>query len=360
MAQMPRKKTLLLTGGAGFIGSHLATMLVTQTDWHVINLDKLTYAGNLSSLDDILAHPQHVFVHGDICDAQLLQHLFSLHEPSAVLHLAAETHVDRSIDESSAFISSNVCGTHILLEATLQAWRTWLPAQKAEFRFLHVSTDEVLGSLAESDPPFTETTSYAPRSPYSATKAASDHLVRAWNHTYGLPTMISHSSNNYGPRQFPEKLIPLAILKMLHRQPIPLYGAGHQIRDWLHVIDHCRALISLLESGRSGETYLIGSGQETRNRDLLLQLCSAMDEIAPRADGSPHHSTVIHVADRPGHDERYAIDPGKIQSSVVWKPLIDLATGLSSTIQWYLDNTSWWQEILKKSHALQRHGNPPT
>jgi dTDP-glucose 4,6-dehydratase len=358
MAQMPRKKTLLLTGGAGFIGSQFATMLVSQTDWHVINLDKLTYAGRLSSLKDVISHPRHHFVHGDICDAQLLQHLFAEYQPSSVLHLAAETHVDRSIDGSSPFLTSNVCGTHILLEAVLQAWRTWPPKQKAEFRFLHISTDEVHGSLSENDPPFTETTNYAPRSPYSATKAASDHLVRAWHHTYGLPTLISHSSNNYGPRQFPEKLIPLAILKMLHGQPIPLYGDGHHIRDWLHVMDHCRALISLLESGSIGETYLIGSGQETRNRDLLFQLCASMDEIAPRPDGNPHHTTITRVADRPGHDERYAIDPQKIKNSIAWKPSIDLATGLSSTIQWYQENTSWWQEILDTNHALQRHGHP--
>jgi dTDP-glucose 4,6-dehydratase len=349
--------TVLITGGAGFIGSNLVMHLLEHSDWHIVNLDALTYAGNLDAWGDWRAHPRHQFAHGSILDAALVKQLMEQHRPSAVLHLAAESHVDRSIDGPSAFVQTNVCGTAILLEQCLHHWQTLPLAEKTSFRFIHLSTDEVHGSLAPDDAPFTESTRYAPRSPYAATKAAADHLVRAWHHTYGFPTIVANASNNYGPRQFPEKLIPLAIVKMLRDEPIPLYGDGSQIRDWLHVHDHCRALHAILERGKCGESYVIGSGVETSNRDLLHQLCALMDEMAPRPDGSTHTTTITSVTDRPGHDQRYAIDATHIRNHLAWQPQHNLSNGLRSTLAWYLNHTAWWQSILDQRYHLQRFGS---
>jgi len=348
--------TVLITGGAGFIGSNLVMHLLRQSDWHIVNLDALTYAGNLEAWDDFFTHPRHHFVHGNITDAALLQHLLQEHRPQAVIHLAAESHVDRSIDGPSVFVQTNVCGTAILLEQCLHYWQKLTVPNQTIFRLLHLSTDEVHGSLSPDDPPFTESTRYAPRSPYSATKAAADHLVRAWHHTYGFPCLVANASNNYGPRQFPEKLIPLAIVKMLQGEPIPLYGDGSQIRDWLHVHDHCRALHQILEHGEVGKSYVIGTSIETTNRSLLHTLCELMDEMHPRGDRRSHKESITPVSDRPGHDQRYAVDASYLRNTLRWHPQFDLTQGLRETIAWYLDHPLWWQNILTNRYAMERLG----
>lgn len=344
-------QNILITGGAGFIGSALVRFLLEKTTATLINLDALTYAGNLASFADIETHPRYRFVHGDINDAPLLADLLSKHRPSVIMHLAAESHVDRSISGAAEFIRTNVCGTYVLLDECLRFYRILTDSEKEQFRFVHVSTDEVHGSLEKEDAPFTESTRYAPRSPYSATKAASDHLVRAWHHTYGLPVIVSNCSNNYGPRQYPEKLIPLALMKMLHGENIPLYGNGTQIRDWLHVDDHCSALWEIACRGRIGESYVIGSGREMNNRALLDLLCSIMDELAPRADAACHQESIVSVTDRPGHDARYAIDATKLRSELAWQPNISLEEGLRSTVRWYLDHRAWWEPLWKNQVA---------
>lgn len=353
-------RTVLITGGAGFIGSNLVMHLLNHSDWHIVNLDALTYAGNLECWGELFTHPRHHFVQGNVTDAVLLKHLLEEHRPQAVMHLAAESHVDRSIDGPSVFVQTNVCGTAILLEQCLHYWQHLAGAEKEKFRLLHLSTDEVHGTLSHDDPPFTESTRYAPRSPYSATKAAADHLVRAWHHTYGFPSIVANASNNYGPRQFPEKLIPLAIVKMLQGTPIPLYGDGSQIRDWLHVHDHCQALQRILEEGKIGDSYVIGTGVETTNRALLHLLCELMDERQARADGRPHSASITSVSDRPGHDQRYAINASHLRDTLSWQPQYDLKQGLRETIAWYLDHTDWWQNILADRYAMERLGQLPS
>lgn len=351
--------TVLITGGAGFIGSNLVMHLLEKSDWHIINLDALTYAGNLDGWGDLFNHPRHHFVQGNITDAALLKHLLQEHHPQAVMHLAAESHVDRSIDGPSVFVQTNVCGTAILLEQCLHYWQQLAVSDQKNFRLLHLSTDEVHGSLSSDDPPFTESTRYAPRSPYSATKAAADHLVRAWHHTYGFPSIVANASNNYGPRQFPEKLIPLAIVKMRQGETIPLYGDGSQIRDWLHVHDHCRALHQILEHGKIGDSYVIGTGIETSNRTLLHTLCELMDEMQPRADGRSHTTSITPVSDRPGHDQRYAIDAAHLRTTLAWQPQFNLTQGLRETIAWYLEHPDWWQNILTNRYSMERLGKLP-
>jgi dTDP-glucose 4,6-dehydratase len=343
-----RKKTsmrILVTGGAGFIGSNLVHELLRErrTDpvEQVVSLDALTYSGRRENLADLDGDPRHVFVHGSIADEPLVGRLLSEHRIEAVLHLAAETHVDRSIDRPEPFFQTNVIGTLRLLEACRHYWSRLAGADRARFRFHHVSTDEVFGSLGPQDPPFCETTGYDPHSPYAASKAGGDHLVRACAHTYGLPVLISHSSNNYGPRQFPEKLIPLTIGHLLAGRLVPLYGDGLQRRDWLYVADHCRALELVLRRGAVGETYTIGGGAEISNLEMVRTLCRLLDRLAPRADGKSHDILISHVADRPGHDRRYAISAEKIRSHLGWRPQETLATGLEKTVRWYLENRSW-------------------
>jgi len=345
---------LLITGGAGFIGSNLIRQILAETSHEVINLDKLTYAGNLSSLGECRHHARHTFTQTDLADPASLKDLFEKHQPDAVMHLAAESHVDRSIDGPGEFIQTNIIGSYHLLQAALAHFRS-LPADKqSKFRFLHVSTDEVYGSLGADDLGFSETTRYSPHSPYSASKASSDHLARAWHDTYGLPVIVTNCSNNYGPYQFPEKLIPVVILKCLRGEPIPVYGKGENIRDWLYVGDHCTALRTVLENGIPGETYNIGGNNEQTNLDLVKHICAILDEIHP---GSAPYASLIHfVTDRPGHDLRYAIDPTKIRNELGWEPKETFQTGFRKTIQWYLDNQEWWQAILDGTYQLQRLG----
>jgi len=349
-------RTVLITGGAGFIGSNLIMCLLKSTDWQVIHLDALTYASNLEGWGECFPHERHQLIRGCVTDAALVRQLLQDHQPQAIIHLAAESHVDRSIDGPAVFVRTNVTGTAHLLEQALHYWQHLPDDKKCRFRFLHLSTDEVYGSLSPDDAPFSENTRYAPRSPYSATKAAADHLVDAWHHTYGFPSIIAHASNNYGPRQFPEKLIPLAILKMRRGETIPLYGDGSQIRDWLHVHDHCRALLEILERGEVGARYLIGSGRETRNRELLRMLCALMDEQSPRADGLPHETAICMVTDRPGHDHRYAIDSSRLRDQLGWQPEITLEQGLRDTVDWYLTHGPWWEEILQQRYTMERLG----
>ncbi|WMW79248.1 dTDP-glucose 4,6-dehydratase [Undibacterium cyanobacteriorum] len=336
---------ILVTGGAGFIGSNFVLgWLATQTE-SVLNLDKLTYAGNLNNLASIQGDQRHIFVHADINDSAKLDQLFAEHQPRAVVHFAAESHVDRSIHGPSAFIETNVNGTFKLLEATRAYWQNLDEARKASFRFLHVSTDEVYGSLEKDDPPFSETTPYAPNSPYSASKAASDHLVRAYHHTYGLPTLTTNCSNNYGPYHFPEKLIPLVITNARAGKDLPIYGDGSQVRDWLYVADHCAAIRQVLEAGRPGETYNIGGWNEKTNLNVVHTICDLLDELQAKSSGS-YRDQIKHVKDRPGHDKRYAIDARKIERELGWKPVETFETGLRKTVQWYLENDAWTSQVL--------------
>ncbi|MCK2086750.1 dTDP-glucose 4,6-dehydratase [Thauera aromatica] len=332
---------ILVTGGAGFIGSNFVLQWCGQTDEPVINLDALTYAGNLGNLDSLKGSGQHVFVQGDIRDAALLQRLFAEHSPRAVVHFAAESHVDRSIHGPEAFVDTNVMGTFRLLEAARTHWGALQGEAKQAFRFLHVSTDEVYGTLGPNGPAFTETTPYAPNSPYSASKASSDMLVRAYHHTYGLPVLTTNCSNNYGPYHFPEKLIPLMIVNALAGKPLPVYGDGQQIRDWLYVEDHCTAIRRVLQAGTPGETYNVGGWNEKANIDIVRTICALLDELQPRADGRGYAEQITYVQDRPGHDRRYAIDARKIERELGWKPAETFETGIRKTVQWYLDNPEW-------------------
>jgi len=327
---------LLVTGGAGFIGSNLVLHILAATGEPVVNLDKLTYAGNPDNLDALRGDARHTFVQGDICDRALVRRLLAEHRPRAILHLAAESHVDRSIEGPAEFVQTNVVGTFALLEEARAYWSGLDAPERAAFRFLHVSTDEVYGSLGPGDPAFSETTPYAPNSPYSASKAGSDHLVRAYWHTYGLPVLTTNCSNNYGPHQFPEKLIPLMIHHALAGKPLPVYGDGLNVRDWLYVIDHCAALLAVLERGRPGEVYNIGGGAEKRNIDLVKTLCALLDEAQPRTGGS-YAALISFVKDRPGHDRRYAIDSGKIERELGWRPRESFESGLKKTVRWYLE-----------------------
>ncbi|MGL4729640.1 MAG: dTDP-glucose 4,6-dehydratase [Bosea sp. (in: a-proteobacteria)] len=345
---------ILVTGGSGFIGSALCLHLVQELGHHVINLDKLTYAANPASLAALEGHPHYRFGHGDICDRALLDGLFAAERPDAVMHLAAESHVDRSITASADFISTNITGTHTLLEATRGYWQGLETVAKSQFRFLHVSTDEVFGSL-EPGGFFTEASPYDPRSPYSASKAASDHLARAWAHTYGLPVLVTNCSNNYGPRHFPEKLIPLIILNALEGKPLPVYGDGLNERDWLHVEDHARALALTLTKGRPGETYLIGGRAPRSNIGVVEAVCDLLDELAP-ALPKPRRSLISFVTDRPGHDRRYAIDPVKIERELGWRARESFESGLRKTVAWYLANQGWWQPLRSGVYAGERLG----
>ncbi len=336
---------LLVTGGAGFIGSNFVIECVSRRHVPVINLDKLTYAGNLRNLEAIKNNPAHVFVRGDINDRPLVGDLLRRYRPRAIVHFAAESHVDRSIHGPEEFINTNVLGTfHLLLEA-LDYWRGLEHRAQADFRFLHVSTDEVYGSLGPDDPAFTEVTPYSPNSPYSASKAASDHLVHAYQHTYGLPTLITNCSNNYGPFQFPEKLIPLMIYNAIHGKPIPVYGDGQNIRDWLYVGDHCDAILTVLARGRVGESYNIGGQSERKNLDVVRTICSMLDEMSPNSPVKPHQSLITFVKDRPGHDRRYAMDISKIQRELAWRPAESFETGIRKTVAWYLEHQEWVNEV---------------
>jgi dTDP-glucose 4,6-dehydratase len=336
---------IFVTGGAGFIGSNFVLRLISQTVGKIINYDKLTYAGNLKNLTSLQNDPRHVFVRGDLNDAEALTETLARYQPEAIIHFAAESHVDRSILGPEEFIRTNVAGTFHLLEAALEYWKL-LPAQQRErFRFLHVSTDEVYGSLGPSDPPFTEATPYAPNSPYSASKAASDHFVRAYHSTYGLPTITTNCSNNYGPFQFPEKLIPLVIVNALAGKPLPVYGDGKNIRDWLYVGDHCEAIWNVLVNGRPGETYNIGGHSEKSNIDVVRAICVMLNELRPNTEIGDYSSLITFVKDRPGHDRRYAIDASKISSELGWAPRETFETGLRRTICWYLENQAWVQDV---------------
>ncbi len=346
---------LIITGGAGFIGSAVIRYLISQTDVTVLNIDKLTYAGNLDSLTTVEKSSRYHFAQADICDAAKLEKLFTEFQPTAVMHLAAESHVDRSIDGPADFIQTNIIGTYTLLEATRAYWQNLSEVAKKEFRFHHVSTDEVYGSLGETGL-FTEITAYQPNSPYSASKASSDHLVRAWHHTYNFPVVTTNCSNNYGPYQFPEKLIPLIILNALVGKSLPVYGQGENVRDWLFVDDHARALCLVLQQGQLGETYNIGGHNEKKNIDVIHTLCETLDELLPNAQYKPHHQLIAFVADRPGHDLRYAIDASKIQKTLGWQPQETFETGLRKTVQWYLENETWWQRVQNGAYRGERLG----
>jgi dTDP-glucose 4,6-dehydratase len=347
---------LLITGGCGFIGTNLVRHAVLDCGHAVTNVDLLTYAGNRESLADLEGRSDYELVVADIRDADAMQAIFERVQPEAVMHLAAESHVDRSIDDPGAFISTNVTGTFSMLKAA-DAYRRTLDAQAAErFRFLHVSTDEVYGSLGPDDAPFTEETRYDPHSPYAASKAASDHLARAWHDTYGLPVIVTNCSNNYGPYQFPEKLIPVVILKALAGEPIPVYGAGDNVRDWLYVLDHARALLRVLEAGEPGRTYNVGGNNERRNIDLVRSICGLLDEIAPAPDGRPYAELITFVTDRPGHDKRYAIDASRIRDELGWEPTGDPDDALRSTVAWYVEHRAWWERILDGEYRLDRLG----
>ena len=335
---------IFVTGGAGFIGANFVLNWLAQSDEHVLNYDKLTYAGNLNNLASLRDDTRHVFVQGDINDTELLQALFAQHQPRAIVHFAAESHVDRSIHGPAAFVTTNVNGTFSLLEAARSYWKTLGDQEKSAFRFLHVSTDEVYGSLGAADPAFSETTAYAPNSPYSASKAASDHLVRAYHHTYGLPVLTTNCSNNYGPYHFPEKLIPLIITNARQGKNLPVYGDGLQVRDWLYVTDHCTAIRRVLESGRPGETYNVGGWNEQTNISVVHTLCDLLDELQPKTSGS-YRDQITHITDRPGHDRRYAIDARKIERELGWKPQETFSSGLRKTVEWYLANDAWVSNV---------------
>ncbi|HWR06288.1 dTDP-glucose 4,6-dehydratase [Sporomusa sp.] len=337
-------QTLLITGGAGFIGSNFVHYIMANTNCQIINLDKLTYAGNLNNLKSILQHPRHIFIKGSIQDRMLVKQLLDQYQPDGVVHLAAESHVDRSIDGPGEFIQTNIVGTFELLECVRDYWSRQDATQKAAFRFLHISTDEVYGSLGPTGY-FTEETKYAPNSPYSASKAASDHLVRAYFHTYGLPVLITNCSNNYGPYQFPEKLIPLMILTALKDEPLPIYGDGSNIRDWLFVRDHCSAILKVLTQGQPGEVYNVGGNNEKTNLQVVQGICDLLDKLKLRLKGGSYRELITFVKDRPGHDRRYAIDSSKLKAEFAWVPEESFETGLFKTVKWYLDNLDWCQSI---------------
>jgi dTDP-glucose 4,6-dehydratase len=352
---MTGSKRILVTGGAGFIGSALVRHLVGKTQHEVLNLDKLTYAGDLRSLESVRTNQRYSFKRADVCDAHAVRDAIRSFRPDVITHLAAESHVDRSIDGPSHFIQTNIIGTFTLLSEALAYWRELKGEQKDGFRFHHISTDEVFGSLS-AEGLFTENSPYDPRSPYSASKASSDHLVQAWYHTYGLPVLVTNCSNNYGPYHFPEKLIPLMILKCLQGEPLPIYGNGLNIRDWLFVEDHARALACVFEKGRVGEKYVIGGRSERTNIDVVRAICSSLDVLRPRHDGKSYATQMSFVADRPGHDQRYAIDPSKIENELGWAAEHDFAGGIEKTVQWYLDNEAWWREHHSANNAIVRRG----
>lgn len=349
---------IVVTGGAGFIGSAVVRYLLTDTEHEVVNVDVLTYAGNLDSLAAVTTNPRYHFEQLDICDSLAMSRVFNQHQPDLVMHLAAESHVDRSIDGPGAFIHTNVIGTYTLLQAALEYWRSLDRGRQARFRFHHVSTDEVYGDLDGPEALFTETSAYAPSSPYSASKASSDHLVRAWYRTYGLPVVLSNCSNNYGPFHFPEKLIPHIILNALQGKPLPVYGDGQQIRDWLYVEDHARALCLVAMQGRVGETYNIGGHNEKTNLEVVETLCELLQELVPAAEqlARPYRELITFVKDRPGHDLRYAIDASKIQRELGWLPEESFASGIRKTVRWYLDHPAWWQRVLSGAYKLERVG----
>ncbi len=344
---------VIVTGGAGFIGSALVRHLVGDRGWAVTNVDKLTYAANLNSLAPIVDSPNYRFVKADICDAAAMERIFATTAPDAVMHLAAESHVDRSITGSAEFVRTNILGTHVLLETARRYWESLVGAVKDRFRFLHVSTDEVYGSLPP-DGYFLETTAYDPRSPYSASKASSDHLVSAWRETYGLPTLITNCSNNYGPYHFPEKLIPLVLLNALEGKPLPVYGDGRQVRDWLYVDDHVKALTLVVERGRPGQTYNVGGRAPMENISVVHHICDVLDELRPGP--APRRKLITHVVDRPGHDRRYAIDPSKIEQELGWRAEKTFATGIAATVRWYLDNEPWWRPLREGVYSGTRLG----
>ena len=337
--------TILVTGGAGFIGANFVLDWLAASSETVVNLDKLTYAGNLETLASLQGHPHHVFVHGDIGDSALMTRLLAGHQPRAVVNFAAESHVDRSIHGPGEFIETNIVGTFRLLDAVRGYWSGLPSDRQTAFRFLHVSTDEVYGSLSKDDPAFAETNRYEPNSPYSASKAASDHLVRAWHHTYGLPVLTTNCSNNYGPYHFPEKLIPLMIVNALAGKPLPVYGDGMQVRDWLYVKDHCSAIRRVLEAGRLGETYNVGGWNEKPNIEIVNTVCQLLDELRPRADGSRYSDQITYVTDRPGHDRRYAIDARKLEQELGWKPAETFESGIRKTVEWYLAHPQWVSNV---------------
>lgn len=346
---------ILITGGAGFIGSALSRHLINQSNHDVLNLDKLTYAGVLGSLAEIDPDPRYRFVKGDICDASLVSQLLADFQPDVIAHLAAESHVDRSIDGPGDFIETNIVGTFNMLQQSLGYWRGLSEDRQASFRFHHVSTDEVFGSLGDEGY-FCETTPYDPRSPYSASKASSDHLVRAWGHTYGLPVLITNCSNNYGPYHFPEKLIPLIIIRSLAGQSLPVYGNGTNVRDWLFVEDHARALRAVFEGGIPGETYNVGGNAEKQNIDVVRAICRELDQCSPRTDGKSYEEQIVYVADRPGHDHRYAIDASKIRTDLGWQPTVTFEEGIAKTVNWYLSRRDWWEPILARNYDTTRLG----
>jgi dTDP-glucose 4,6-dehydratase len=346
---------IIVTGGAGFIGSAVCREIVQNTDHHVVNIDALTYAANLDSLDEIANHPRYTFVRLNICDRLRVSELLKVEQPDAILHLAAESHVDRSITGPADFINTNVVGTYLLLDAAYGYWRQLQTDRKHRFRFLHVSTDEVFGSLG-NDGMFTERTPYNPTSPYSASKAASDHLVRAWFHTYGLPSMISNCSNNYGPYQNPEKLIPLMITNAITRDALPVYGTGRNVRDWLYVEDHARALLALLRDGEPGQSYNIGGHNERANIDVVQAICDILSAASPPTDISSYKDLIRFVPDRPGHDLRYAIDASKVAAEIGWRPIETFDSGLAKTVAWYVANENWWRPLRQQGHGAKRLG----
>jgi dTDP-glucose 4,6-dehydratase len=349
------RKTIIVTGGAGFIGSNLVHLLYKSDKYRIINVDALTYAGNLNSLKDLSDSSKYIFEQCDIANKEALFGLFDRYQPEGVFHLAAESHVDRSIDGPGQFMVTNIMGTYNLLEATRRHLTTLKDKKKQSFRFLHISTDEVFGSLGKEGY-FTETTPYDPRSPYSSSKASSDHIVRAWYHTFGVPTLITNCSNNYGPYQFPEKLIPVVILKCLAEEPIPVYGKGDNVRDWLYVEDHAEALVRVFENGKVGETYNIGGNTEKQNIEVVRTICSILDEIVVPKSVKERQQLITFVKDRPGHDQRYAIDASKIRKELGWSPRMTFEEGIRSTVKWYLSNEKWWKDILSGDYKLERLG----